>query len=70
MNPTKDTPGGSFTRQASAGGLGQVIAWGLGAVAANNGFPVPEPILLAAGATIAGALGFLWRHLGFIAPAA
>ncbi len=71
MNPTKDTPGGSFTRQASAGGLGQVIAWGLGAVAQNNGIPIPPEVLLAVGAAISGAIGALWRRFGFIeAPSA
>lgn len=67
MNPTKDTPGGSFTRQTGAAGLGGVIAWGLGAIAANNGIPIPAEVLLMAGSVIAGALGAAWRRFGFIA---
>lgn len=67
MNPTKDTPGGSFTRQTGAAGLGGLIAWGLGTAAANAGIPVPQEILLTAGALIAGALGAAWRRLGLIA---
>ena len=63
MNETKpnivvrDTAGGSATR----GGLGAVLAWGIGLIAANNGWEIDAATAAGLGAAIAGGLSTLLR---------
>lgn len=53
----RDTAGGSLTR----GGLGGILAWGIAAIAANNGWDIDAETAAGIGGVLAGGLSALLR---------
>jgi hypothetical protein len=53
---------GTATRTTSALGVGEVLEWGLGAIADNNGWGIPPGVIRAIGfgATVLVQVGWRW----------
>lgn len=67
----RNTVGGTATRTAASAAIGlaaadptaQVIQWGIGAIAGNNDWAIPAPIVSALAVGIATAVQAGWRWL-------